>query len=74
MALVRSRLLTFGMVIAMGFLLLVSLVIGAALAALGKWGATIFPAGLLLQALNLVVGFGITTVRESQELAQPDLS
>ena len=39
-SLLRSRLLSFGMVVAMGFLLLVSLVIGAALSALGQWGGT----------------------------------
>jgi membrane protein len=53
--------LSFGMVIAMGFLLLVSLVFGAALSALGKWGGTLFPgAVVLLQILNLTVGFGVT--------------
>lgn len=61
--LVRSRLLSFGMVIAIGFLLLVSLVISAALSAVDRWGGTLFPtwhAGL--QAVNLVAGFGITTL------------
>jgi membrane protein len=63
MALIRSRLLSFGMVIAMGFLLLVSLVIGAALTALGKWTGTLFPAALIaLQALNLALSFAITTL------------
>ena len=37
LALLRSRLLSFGMVIAMGFLLLVSLVLGAALSALSRF-------------------------------------
>jgi membrane protein len=37
---IRARLLTFGMVLAFGFLLLVALVLHAALAAVGKyWGA-----------------------------------
>jgi membrane protein len=63
LGLLRSRLLSFGMVIAMGFLLLVSLVIGAGLSALSKWGVALFPTGLIaLQILNLAVGFGITTV------------
>jgi membrane protein len=62
-ALLRSRVLSFGMVVAMGFLLLVSLAVGAALSALGKWGDTYFPASLVaLQALNLVIGFGVTTL------------
>ena len=59
----RARLLSFGMVVTMGLLLLVSLVVGAALSALNNWGASFFPAGLLvLQALNLTVGFGVTTL------------
>lgn len=63
LALLRARLLSFGMVIAMGFLLLVSLVIGAALAALHKWSETMLPAGLVvLNLLNLAVGFGVTTL------------
>jgi membrane protein len=63
LALLRARVLSFGMVIAMGFLLLVSLVIGAALSALSKWGGTIFPGGVVvLQLLNLAVGFGVTTL------------
>jgi membrane protein len=60
-ALIRERLLSFGMVIAMGFLLLVSLVFGAALSALGKWGGTLFPGAVtVLQMLNLAVGFVVT--------------
>ncbi len=59
----RSRLLSFGMVVAMGFLLLVSLVIGAALSALGQWGGTMIAGSAdMLQALNTVVTFGITTL------------
>jgi membrane protein len=63
LGLLRSRLLSFGMVIVMGFLLLVSLVIGAGLSALGKWGVVFFPTSLIaLQLLNLAVGFGVTTL------------
>ena len=36
-ALVRTRLLSFGMVLGMAFLLIVSLIVSAALSALGKW-------------------------------------
>jgi membrane protein len=62
-SLLRSRLLSFGMVVTMGFLLLVSLVIGAGLSALNEWGESLFPASAVpLQALNLAVGFGITTL------------
>jgi membrane protein len=41
-SLVRARLLSFGMVLALGFLLLVSLVVSAALAAAGKWWGPAF--------------------------------
>ena len=62
-ALLRSRLLSFGMVVALGFLLLVSLVIDATLTALSKWGGTLFPATVvILQGLNLAFGFGVTTL------------
>ena len=61
-ATLRARLFSFGMVLAVGFLLLVSLVIGAALSALGKWSGTLLPGALVaLQMINLAVGFGITT-------------
>jgi membrane protein len=61
LTLLRSRLLSFGMVVTMGFLLLVSLVVGAGLSALGKCCESIFPASLnLMQAVNLAVGFGVT--------------
>ncbi|MEO8070802.1 MAG: YihY/virulence factor BrkB family protein [Acidobacteriota bacterium] len=61
--LLRSRLLSFGMVLAIGFLLLVSLVVSAALSAAGKWWAPTFVGFVwLLQAVNLLVSFGITTV------------
>jgi membrane protein len=63
LSLLRSRLLSFGMIVTMGFLLLVSLVVGAGLSALNNWGTTMFPGALIvLQALNLLVGFGVTTL------------
>jgi membrane protein len=40
--LVRARLLSFGMILGIGFLLMVSLVASAALAALGKWWGPVF--------------------------------
>ena len=64
--LLRSRLLSFGMVIAIGFLLLVSLVFSAALSAVDKWGGTLFPTWhTFLQMGNIVVGFGITALMAS---------
>jgi membrane protein len=61
--LVRGRLLSFGMIIAIGFLLLVSLVLSAALAIVGSyWSAVFAQIGLLLQAANFVVSFAVITV------------
>ena len=36
---IRGRVLSFGLVVSLGFLMLVSLVVSAALAAFGKWWA-----------------------------------
>lgn len=59
-AMLRQRLLTFGMVLAGGFLLLVSLVISAGVAALGHWWGPYFGAWeMVLQAVNLVVSYGL---------------
>ena len=61
-SLVRARLLSFGMILGLAFLLMVSLVIGAAISALGKWWGPLFGGWeVLLQAVNLIVGFGLTT-------------
>jgi membrane protein len=60
--LVRSRLLSFGLILALGFLLIVSLVASAAISALGKWWAPVFGAWeWLAQVINLVVSFGLLT-------------
>jgi len=60
--LLRGRLLSFGMIIAIGFLLLVSLVISAALAAWGTYWSGLFAAiELILQAANFVVSFAVIT-------------
>jgi membrane protein len=62
-SLVRGRLLSFGMILSIGFLLMVSLVVSAALSALGTWWAPLFGAWeLLLEAANLLVSFGLITV------------
>jgi len=61
--LLRSRLLTFGMVVAIGFLLLVSLALSAALSAADRWGGMLFPKWhTVLEALNLGVGFALTAL------------
>lgn len=60
--LLRSRLLSFGMILGIAFLLMVSLVLSAAISALGKWWSGAFGEWeSLLQAVNLLVGFIMTT-------------
>ncbi|MGH8651793.1 MAG: YihY/virulence factor BrkB family protein [Gammaproteobacteria bacterium] len=58
----RARLLTFGMILAIGFLLLVALVLHAALAALGKyWGDIFEGTEWLLHLINFLISFGVVT-------------
>ena len=59
--LLRTRLLSFGMVLGIAFLLMVSLVLSAALAALGKWWT---PAGweAVMHVLDILLSFGLMTV------------
>jgi membrane protein len=60
--LVRARLLSFGLILGIGFLLIVSLIASAALAALGKWwGPLLGGWELLAQLLNFVISFGLFT-------------
>lgn len=61
--LIRARLLSFGMILAIAFLLLVSLAASAMLAALGKWWDAWFGAWeILAHILNFAVSFGLVTV------------
>jgi membrane protein len=58
----RARVLSFGLVLGIGFLMLVSLVITAALTALGQWWASWFGGwALLLQFANFLLSFVLTT-------------
>jgi membrane protein len=60
---IRSRLLTFGLVLALAFLLVVSLVMSAALAALGKWWGPLFGGSEgVVHAVDMLVSFGLLTV------------
>jgi membrane protein len=55
---IRTRLLSFGMILVLAFLLMVSLVVSALLTLLGKfWGSHWGDAGMVLSALNYVIGF-----------------
>jgi membrane protein len=60
--LLRARLLSFGMIMGIGFLLMVSLVVNAALAALGKlWGPLFADWELLLDLVNFLFSLAFTT-------------
>lgn len=60
---VRKRVLSFGMVLGIGFLLLVSLVISAVLAALSNYLNGLLPGfDGLWQLVNFAIGFGVTAL------------
>ena len=61
LAIVRSRFFSFAMVLGIVFLLLVSLVVSAALAALGKFGSGTLPTPLL-HLVDLVVSIAVVAV------------
>ena len=62
-ALLRSRATSLGLVAALGFLLLVSLVISAILTALSNYINGVLPAGhLILQTLNFLASFVLITI------------
>jgi membrane protein len=61
--LLRTRLLSFGMIMGVIFLLTISLVTSAALATIGKWwGAWFGGWEVLAHALDVVVNFGLLTL------------
>lgn len=58
----RARILSLGMILGIGFLLLVSLVASAAIAALGTWWGPMFGAWeTLAQAVNFVLSLALVT-------------
>jgi membrane protein len=60
---IRQRLFSFGMVLSIGFLLLVSLLLSAALAYLGRsFGELVPMPPFILQTINFVVSFAVITV------------
>ncbi len=62
-ALLRARLLSFGLILTLGFLLLVSLFVSAALAALQKyWAGGLASTGWLLEALNSTFSFVVVSL------------
>ncbi|HKX53848.1 MAG TPA: YihY/virulence factor BrkB family protein [Nitrosospira sp.] len=60
--LIRTRVLSFGMILGIGFLLMVSLVFNAAVSALGKWWGGFFSGlEILVTSLNFIFSFVFTT-------------
>jgi membrane protein len=61
--LVRSRLLSFGMILAISFLLVVSLLVSAGLSALGKWWGPVFAEWeIVAQLIDVFLSFALITV------------
>jgi membrane protein len=59
----RARILSVGLILGVGFLLVVSLIASAALAALGAWlGSFVVRWAVILPALDIVLSLGLTTV------------
>jgi membrane protein len=59
----RSRILSVGLILGVGFLLLVSLIVSAALTAVGAWFQSyLVQWSVILPALDLVLSLGLTTV------------
>ena len=62
-AVVRARLLSFGLIMALAFMLMVSLIVGAGTAALGSWLGGLLPGSVaLLYGVNLAVSLVFATV------------
>ena len=63
MALLRTRLVSFGLILGVAFLLMVSLSVSAGIAAFGAWAGGMLPGSeLLLQALNMAISVCIATL------------
>ncbi len=61
--LLRARLLSIGMILGLAFLLMVSLVAGAVVSALGKWWGSFFQGWqVLAQITNLTLGYVLSTI------------
>ena len=63
MGIIKDRFLSLSMVLGVGFLLLISLVLSAALTALGDWMGGLLPLpAFVLQVLNFIVSFAVITL------------
>jgi membrane protein len=62
-ALLRARILSFGLILGLGFLMMVSLAVSAGVAAFGTWAGGHMPGWeITLQVINMVVTLSITTL------------
>ena len=62
-AVLRARVLSFGLIMGLAFLLMVSLSISAGISAFGSFASGLMPGWeLLLQGINMLLAIGITTV------------
>jgi membrane protein len=62
-SLLRARVLSFGLILALAFLLMVSLLVSTIVNAFGTWAGGYLPGwAVLLQLLNIAVSIGITTL------------
>ena len=62
-AVLRARLLSFGLILGLAFLLIVSLMVSAGLAAFDSWYGGLLPGWeVLLQVLNVLISLGIITL------------
>ncbi|HEY2686155.1 MAG TPA: YihY/virulence factor BrkB family protein [Steroidobacteraceae bacterium] len=59
----RARLLSFGLIMGVGFLLMVSLIVSAALAALGEWlNSFMGESSVILPAMDVIISLSMTTL------------
>ena len=59
----RARLLSFGLILGLAFLMMVSLVVSAAVAAFAKWANDMIPAAeVVLQAINIGISLTISSL------------
>lgn len=64
LTLIKIRLMSFGLILSIGFLLLISLVITTAISVVGDWMSSKIPgvAVVLLQIANFIISLGLITV------------
>jgi membrane protein len=63
LTMLKDRVASFSMILAIGFIMLVSLVLSAAISAVGTYASNVIPAyEAVMQIGNFVIGFAITTV------------